>query len=201
MATKLGILNVALGHLGLRLLTSSQVTTPNDEPSRVLSDAYDGALLYCLEQGQWRFASKIAALAPSGTEIPTIGYNNAFAKPANYVRLNRIYADSNFVIPLTFYDERAGFWYADETAVWIDFVSSEATLLGGYLAGWPQTYAEFVSLYLAYKVARRLQPDKEDDVEEKMYQAKRITLDKDAVLGNIAFTPGLSDARKNREEP
>jgi hypothetical protein len=200
MATKLGVMNAALGYLGMRILTSAQVTTPNDEPSRILTEAYDGVLLYCLEQGQWRFASKIAALAVSGTEIPTIGYNNAFAKPANYVRLNRIYGDNNFTIPLTFYDERAGFWYADESAIWIDFVSSEATLLGGYLAGWPQTYAEYVSLYLAYRVARRLQPDKEDDVQEKMIQARLISLAKDAALGNIAFTPGIQqNERKNRE--
>lgn len=71
MATKIGLLNEALGYLGMRLLTSAQVTTPNDEPSRVLSDIYDNALLFCLEQGHWKFASITGELTPSLTEIPT----------------------------------------------------------------------------------------------------------------------------------
>jgi len=199
MATKLGVMNAALGYLGLRILTSAQVTTPNDEPSRILADIYDGALLYCLEQAHWKFASILTSLTPSVSEIPTLGYNNAFAKPANYVRLNRLYSDTDFLIPLALFSERAGFWYADEALIYVDFVSSEATTRGGYLAGWPQTYAEYVSLYLAHKIARRLQPDGEDDVEGKMYQALRVTLDKDAVHGSAMAIPSARGQSKSKQ--
>jgi hypothetical protein len=189
MATKIGLLNEALGYLGMRLLTSAQVTTPNDEPSRVLSDIYDNALLFCLEQGHWKFASITGELTPSLTEIPTFGYTNAFAKPANYVRLNRMCVDEYFNIPSSNFDDRAGFWYADEDIIYVDYVSSDATTRGLYLAGWPTTFAEYVSLHLAHKVSRRLQPDKEDDLEAKAMRAKLNALAKDAVLGPTQFLP------------
>lgn len=189
MATKLGVWNAALGVLGLRMVTSGQVTTPNDEASRVLNEAYDQAVKFCLEQGHWKFASVIEELTASLTEVPTFGYTNAFAKPANYVRLNRIATDEYFNSPLSRFDDRAGFWYAEEDTLYVDYVSKEATELGYYLAGWPSTFAEYVALHLAHKVSRRLQPDKEDDVEAKAERAKLNALAKDAVLGPTQFLP------------
>lgn len=189
MATKLGVWNAALGVLGLRMVTSGQVSSPNDEASRVLNEAYDQAVIFCLEQGHWKFASVIEELTASLTEVPTFGYTNAFAKPANYVRLNRIATDEYFNSPLSRFDDRAGFWYAEEDTLYVDYVSKEATELGYYLAGWPSTFAEYVALHLAHKVSRRLQPDKEDDVEAKAERAKLNALAKDAVLGPTQFLP------------
>lgn len=173
----------------MRILTSAQVTTPNDEASRTLAEFYPAAMLYCLEQGHWKFASKIAELTPSVTELPTVGYTNAFAKPANYVRLNKLCTDEYFQVPLPLYDDRAGFWYADEDTIYVDYVSSEATLLGGYLAGWPETFSEYVSFYLAFKVAFKLKPDEQTRVEALAKEAKANALSKDAVLGPTVFLP------------
>jgi len=188
MATKLGIWNEALAALGLRIVTAAQVTTPNDEPSRVLNEIYDSAVATCLETGHWKFASKVAALTPSLTEIPTFGYTNAFAKPTDYVRANQIATDEYFNSPLSRYADRGGYWYAEEETLYVEYVSN-ATTLGLDLTLWPQTFADYVALYLAHKVSRRLQPDKETDVEDKVERAKLNALAKDAVLGPTQFLP------------
>ena len=190
MATKAGVINTAIRHIGTQLLTPGKmVRSPGDDPSRVIAEMYTETLAHCLEQGQWNFALSIAELTPSLTEIPTFGYVNAFAKPANYVRLNRMCVDEYFNIPSSNFDDRGAFWYMDEDVIYVEFVSSEATLKGGYLAGWPQSYTDYVALQLAFRGASVLDPEKMNDLEVRSERAKLNALAKDAVLGPTQFLP------------
>ena len=188
MATKIGLWNRALTALGLRIVTAAQVTTPNDEPSRVLESVYEDALLFCLDQGHWKFASVQEAIEPTPADAPTFGFRNAFLKPFYYVRLNRIATDEHFNSPLARYEDRNWYWYADEDILYVDYVSS-SNAAGWDTEMWSYTFAEYVGLYLAHVASRRLQPDKENDLAVQVERAKLNALAKDAVNGPTQFLP------------
>jgi hypothetical protein len=190
MASRLMILNTAIRHLGTQQMTPGGMAhTTGATASGVVAEVYTEALAHCLEQGRWKFALSSVELTPSLTEIPTFGYVNAFAKPANYVHLNRMCVDEYFNVPSSNFDDRGAFWYMDEDVIYVEFVSSEATARGGYLAGWPQSYADYVALYLAYLASNVLDPERTDDLEVRSERAKLNALAKDAVLGPTQFLP------------
>jgi hypothetical protein len=62
MTDKLGLYNLALGHLEERKLAS---LTENREPRRVLDDYYDQELAYCLERKFWNFIYRTVSIDAS----------------------------------------------------------------------------------------------------------------------------------------
>lgn len=186
MTTQLIVFNIALGALGERkAITTSDAT----EPVRRLTEIWDaGARDYCLEQGHWKFAMAEAKLTKSGTEIPTFGLRNAFAKPTNYIRLSELCSDENFRNPIVHYRERGQFWYADDENLYIRYVSN-ATTLGYDIANWPESFTLFVAYYLAQQAADRINPDKQQRMDALFLEAKTNALAKDAVAGPTQFPP------------
>lgn len=186
MTTQLTLFNDALGHIGER---KAVATTDATEPVRVLVDLWVGARKYALEQGHWKFAQKVAQLDYSITEVPTFGPRRAFAKPTDYVRLSKMCSDEYLQTPLSFYDERGGFWYADIDELYVSYVSDDVAL--GYdLDLWPETFSLYFSLYLALRLAQRITTNADEDkIKADMAEALKNALAKDAVAGPTQFLP------------
>lgn len=118
-ATQLGLYGGAL-----RLLKHSRLATTLDAtPARYnLDDVYTSAKAFCLEQGQWSFASVSTSIA--GTASSNRGFSYRFAKPVDFVRLIAISASSSYYPPHEAYAEDATYWYSNETTLYLTYVSS-----------------------------------------------------------------------------
>lgn len=118
MATQLATYNGALRLLKHRRL-SSVVDT---DPARyLLDDAYASAKAHCLELAQWSFASVSTSIA--GTVSSNRGFSYRFTKPADFVRLIAISANSTYYPPLENYAEDATYWYSNESTIYVTYTS------------------------------------------------------------------------------
>jgi len=187
LATKLGLYNAALLAVGERKLAS---LAENREPRRALDDAYTGAIRFCLEQGDWKFAQRTGLLTYEPSVTPAFGHPYAFEKPSDCVRVSKFCQDEYFTTPLLAYVEEAGWWYASVQDIYISFVSDGATF-GGDMTLWPETFSTYVSLYLASEVCERLTQNatKGDKLEKDAKKALTSARSKDAMQGPTAFPP------------
>lgn len=188
MADQLGLYNEALRLIGERKLLS---LSENREPRRVLDDIWnDGAINYCLEQGQWAFAMRAVKIDASTTVIPAFGYAHAFDKPNDHIRTAAVAADERFNTPLTTVLEEVGFWFSDATPIYIRYVSNDPNY-GNNLLRWPQTFTRFVAAYLASQAVWTLTQSTEK--KQLCIQIARTYLSdarsKDAMEESTAFMP------------
>lgn len=185
MATQLSLYNDALFHLGERKLAA---LTDSGEPRRVLDELYAGARSYCLEQGNWKFAQRATKMVADPSITPSWGPVNGFEKPTDYVRLSAQCYDEYFTNPVENIMEEAGFWYADVDEFYLKYVSNH-TSYGYDMSRWPESFALYVSLYLAWRAAPRIAADKTAEIDTEMAKAKLNALSKDAVSGPMQRLP------------
>lgn len=206
MATQLGLYNEALRLIGERQLAS---LAENREPRRVLDNIWnDGAVNYCLEQGQWNFAMRAVSITPADT-VPEFGFQYAFDKPSDHIRTASLCEDENYNVPLIRVMEEVGFWFADITPIYVRYVSNA----GGYgndLTRWPQTFTKFVAAFLASEAVLSLTQSEEKQklTLAIMNQRMKDARSKDAMSEATAFPPkggwtssrsgGSRDDRGNR---
>lgn len=157
MTSKLVLFNEALGHLGERKLSG---LTEAREPRRVLDDYYDGALTHCLRRGYWNFAQRAVTMTQSATITPEFGYTYAFEKPSDWLRTYQLSANENFDPLLARFVDEASVWYADVTPLYAKYISNSVSY-GLNLAAWPQDFADYVSLHLAFRACMRIAKDKD----------------------------------------
>lgn len=189
MTTQLRLYNDALLAIGERKIAS---LSENREPRRALDDAYSDvdAVKYCLEQGHWKFAQRGTLMVNSPSVTPAFGYAYAFEKPTDCVKISKMCTDEYFNNPLLSYVEEAGWWYSNVTDIYISYVSDDV-LYGRDLAKWPESFANYVGLYLADKICLRITQNQntknrlEKDVIRALFDAKN----KDALQGPTVFPP------------
>lgn len=187
MATKLGLYNAALRHIGQRKLSAlSEV----QESRYVLDDVYDEALNYCLEQGAWNFAVRTQEIEHDTGITPEFGYAYGFEKPTDWVRTIGLSANDYMNPPLVQYLDEAGYWWADVDPLYVRFVSNDASY-GLDLTKWPSTFTHFVELYLAYRICPTVANSQEmtDKIESRMKKARTDARSKDAINDPVAFPP------------
>jgi hypothetical protein len=168
-ASKISIYNAALGHLGERKLSS---LTENREPRRVLDDYYADIIGLCLEKHPWKFAVRHSEISASASVTPDFGFNNAFAKPDDWIRSIKFSADSTFSGSPLRMSEELDYWYADCDPLYVMYVSNSATLGGMRLGKWSEAFEEYVTLRLAMAIAPRITGNKAD-IDLLMKRAKR----------------------------
>lgn len=186
MASKLGLYNSALLILGERKLSGLSEAR---EPRRALDDAYDDVVGYCLERGFWNFAMRAIQADSSPSVTPTFGYNYAFAKPADFVRLHSFGATETFNPPLMTIVDEPNYWYANVDPLYVRYVSND-TAYGLDLSLWSNTFADYVAHRLAVKTCKRITgafPSDEMKADEK--RAAAIAKSKDAMDEPPAFPP------------
>lgn len=185
---KLKLFNDALGILGERKLAA---LTENREPRRVLDDVWDfGVVRYCLERGQWTFATRAMKYTYSPSVEPPWGYRRAFNKPDDYVRTMALCSDEYFKCPLLRYSDEANFWLADEDDIYVKYVSDDDAY-GNNMGKWPETFSEMVSARLAYKASWRITQSNSKRAEAKAVWTKCMLDAKsnDAMNQATAFPP------------
>lgn len=173
--SQLSLYNGALRKMGERKLAS---LAENRSPRRVLDDIWNdgpGAIQAMLEKGLWHFAMRVQELTYSPSVTPAFGLTYAFNKTTDWVRTAAVCVDSRFNIPLTQYEDQAGFLFADLQNLYVKFVSNDASY-GLNWSLWPAAFIDYFEDYLAWKGALRITQSKE--IEAKMEKQ----MDKSGVL-------------------
>lgn len=181
MADKLSVFNGALRLIGERSLAS---LVENVESRRVLDAAWTGnaVIKYCLEKGQWNFATRAVALPYTPSVTPAFGYRRAFEKPDDFIRTTHFCWDEYFKVPLIDYIDVTGYWYAEPDTVYIRYVSMD-TDTGLDMSLWTESFTEFVEAHLANEVAPRLTQSerKLDRVDEEFKRLLKAAASLDAM--------------------
>lgn len=160
----------------LRLLGERKISLAEERLARrLLDDVWDeDAIKFCLEMGQWQFATRTVRLEVSPNVSPDWGYAFAFELPDDYIRTTKIASDEYFYNVMTQFSQEAGFLFADITEIYLGYVSNDDAY-GRDLGRWPLTFSKFVQAYLAFEVSNRLTGVKVDMGRiEKEYE-KRLT--------------------------
>lgn len=179
MASKLEIFNTALRYCREQSIAS---LTEDRKPRHLLDDVWDsGGLDRCLEQANWKFATRTQKLDYDTSIEPEFGYSRAFQVPSDWVVTSGVCADEYFDVPLTRYAHEAGYWYADIEIIYVKFVSNHVDY-GNNIGDWPRTFADFVAAHFANEIVDRLTSDQAtiDSVEKRLEKNRLDSMNKDA---------------------
>jgi hypothetical protein len=200
-ATKLGVFNGALRILKERKLAS---LTENREPRRLLDDVWgdgstNGAVRYCLEMGQWTFATRTVQIDYSPSITPSFGFRYAFDQPTDMVRPVGVFTDADCSNPLLQYADERRYWYAHLQTIYVKYVSNHASY-GADLSLWSENFAKLVEAYLAKEIVGNLTQgdDKVVLADRGWEKAKAEARSFDAMNKPTAFMPegGWNAARR-----
>jgi hypothetical protein len=190
MADKLGVYNGALRLCNERKLAS---LSDSSERRRALDAAWNNgeAIRFCLESGQWTFATRTGMIDYTPSVEPSFGYRRAFTQPTDFVRLVAMCSDEYFKVPLLEYADERQYWYADLDTLYVKWVSNDTTY-GGDLSLWSAKFAKFVEAYLAYEIAPTLTGMDEKTLKVVIHtydQRKKDARSLDAMNKPTQFTP------------
>lgn len=179
-ASRLSIYNGALTtHLGEPPLDSLD----DNVPARYLLDGVwdrDG-VRSCLQQGQWNFAARSAALEYEASITPTSGYQHAFEKPTDFVRTMGVHSDDRFTMPLLAYIDEAGYWWSDVDTLYVRYVSDDNSY-GLNFATWPYNFTRFVEGWFALQICSAATfSDRKDSVAMEVKRLKLEAQNTDAM--------------------
>ena len=161
MTDKLSVYNDALLLCGERAISG---LTENREPRYLLDQVWDnGAIEHCLEQGQWHFAMRTIRVDYDPAVEPEFGYQYAFDKPTDWVLTAAFCSDEYFNWPITRYTDENDYWFADETIVYVKYVSND-TAYGSDLSLWPISFKDYVAAYMAGQIVGKVSAS-----DEKLY--------------------------------
>jgi hypothetical protein len=183
---RLAIYNDALILSGERTLVSLE---ENREPRRLLDVVWDGALSFCLEQGQWNFAIRADRLFYSPSVEPPFGYVRAFDKPADWIRTCSVASDPYFNNPILNYTDEASYWFCNYDEIYVRYVS-DSDFYGNNGSSWPETYRAFIAARLAKLLSPRLKNGSDAqniDIEYKTRKSDALT--KDAMQEPVKRVP------------
>lgn len=190
MTTKLSVYNGAL-----RLCKQRRLSTLGDqvEARRLLDDAYGdiettGVVRFCLQSGQWTFATRAQMLDYTPSVEPEWGYRRAFDKPTDYVRTTAMCEDEFFAQPLLHYVDEREYWYADLDTIYIKYVSDHNTY-GGDLSLWPESFVNLVEAALAMDICGALTGSDPDYVAKMYERAKSDAMSQDAMAKPTVMLP------------
>ncbi len=156
MATKLGLFNAALIELGHVPLAD---TGEAIEAGRILNEVYTRVVEESLAESSWNFAMETVKMDADTGITPQFGYTEVFAKPADWLRTFGLSEDEYFYYPLLNYYDDSNFWSADNSPVYVRYVSND-TGLGLDLTRWPAQFTRYVELKLAERVGYRITEDR-----------------------------------------
>lgn len=186
MTNRLSLYNGALNLVGAARLTS---TTERRESRRVLDSIWDaGAVKACLQEGQWNWAARTMALSFSDSLAPDFGFQYAFERPGDFVRLIGLSSSPDFYAPLNDYEASGELYFANLDRIYLRYISDDPGF-GGDFSLWPQDFRRFVEAYLAVEAAPRLSAS-----ESKL---QRLQEQRDQRLRDAASTDAMSGPSKS----
>ena len=186
--TRLKLYNNALIELGSRRVDDTGEVI---EPAIELTAIYDQVVEECLSMGSWNFATEtIKAEADTGV-TPEFGFTEVFAKPSDWLRTVGVSADEYFSVPLLQYYDDVGYWSADQSPIYVRYVSKD-TGMGLELDRWTPKFSRYVELELAARVCYRLTQNASllERIEKQRDKARTTALNHDAMNeANPRFAP------------
>lgn len=186
MSTQLDLYNAALLLCGDRFLVS---LTEEREPRRLLDQAWaDGAVDFCLEEGQWFFAMRGVRIDFEPSIEPDFGYRRAFTKPDDWILTAAVCEEEFFRVPLTNYFDEAGFWYSDLDTIFVRYVSNDP-LFGNDMGSWPRSFYNYVAAHLASRIILKLGNDQttKDRIDLAAKRAKQDAKNRNAMASPTLF--------------
>lgn len=183
MADRLNLYNEALTtFLGERSLAT---LAENRGPRRQLDGIWDRNFIdSLLEEGQWNFASRTLKLGASTSIEPDFGYQYAYEKPLDLVRVTYISRDEFNKFPLLSYQDEAAFWFSDYDEIYVRYVSND-NAYGNDLENWPQNFTRWAAGVLAERSTQLITQNKinseklEIKVAKLLLKAKNVDAMKD----------------------
>jgi hypothetical protein len=171
VADKLSSYNNALILLEERRLAT---LSEQREPKRVLDALWDNNVAYCLSQGLWRFAKRVAVIDASTAVVPAFGYLYGFKLPDDWVRTVVISTAPTLDPPLLQYNEETGYVYANASPLYVSYISNDVRY-GLNIGAWPPTFTDYVEHRLAWRASGRLagKDQLKADLERQQMKAKR----------------------------
>lgn len=199
MTTQLSLYNNALALLGERSLAS---LSESREARRRLDAAWSRpAIDDCLSKGQWKFAMRTLEIACDPNFTTQFGYQYAFTRPADLIRVTSLCSDEYFNSPLLRYQTEGAYWFADVEPIYVRYVSNDASY-GGDLSLWPQNFCRYVEAYLADAIVEATVADKSMWQKVRALMKDNLTnaLSTDAMEDPTAFPPSGAwvSARRGR---
>lgn len=197
MTTRLQLYNNALLRLGERRLAS---LSENRESRRVMDQIWDSDVIDAvLEQGMWNHAIKTVEISYSPSVDPDFGFKKAFDKPDDFVRIVALCSDEYFQNPLNAYQDEGNFWFCDLETIYVRYVSNDEDY-GGDMAAWPESFCEYVELFMAEKACKRLTQSTTDHerIKQELKKALADARSKDAQKEPTAFLPRGSWVRSRQ---
>ena len=185
-ATQLSLYNDALMIIGERFLSS---LTEEREPRRLLDQAWSsgtGAIRACLEEGQWRFATRTVQVDYDSGVEPDFGLPHAFQKPDDWVSTVAVCTDQYFRSPLLRYVDEAGYWYSDLETIYVRYISDDAGY-GSNLGEWPESFRQFVAAHLASKIILRMSNSEEEEKRVMELRKRLLQPDRDVKSGGDTY--------------
>lgn len=188
-AGRLGLYNVAMRAVGERPLDSLDEDV---DAKRMLDEVWSsggGALRYFLEQGFWNFAMRAVQMDSDSDVTVQFGFQYAFEKPTDFIRLNQISGDETFSVPLERYEVETGYFYCDVDPLYLRYVSDDDDY-GGDFSQWPETFTLWAGHWMACQIAPRLKNDL--DMERLEKRTEKLLTDarsKDAQMEPTRFKP------------
>jgi len=178
-ATQLGIYNAVLIELGDATLAS---LSEDREPRRILDALYTPLVEWCLQSGEWNFATRTIKIDADPSITPAFGFQYVFAKPSDWLRTQAVSGDEYFSAPLLRYVDDVTYWSADQDPLYVRYTSNDASW-GLNLATWPVSYTRFVELALALRYCERSTQNasKGEILRERLKEAKREAIARDAM--------------------
>ncbi len=189
--TRLKLYNSALFLLGERNLSS---LSENRLPRRLLDHLWDnGVIDYCLEQKQWKFATRAVMLEADPSLEQDFGFQYGFVKPTDWLRTVAFASDEYFDSPIERYTDEAGYWFSETDPVYVKYVSNDSQF-GGDLSLWPKSFEAYVAAHMAANVCLGLNQaeTKKVALEKLADELLRKAASKDAMDGPTGRLPSGS---------
>lgn len=157
MADRLEIFKGALRHLGNAAGLSS--LTEVSASRQALDDAWQSSVDFLLEKGLWNFAIRAVEFAYDENMEPLFGYDYAFSKPTDWVRLVSISDEPTFREGLADYADENGYWYANVETIYVRYISNDDAY-GWNVGSWRQSFAKCLEAYLAFSSSLPISADR-----------------------------------------
>ena len=187
-AEKLELYNgalLAIGELRLAALT-------DDIESRYLLDGvWDrDAVDTVLKHGQWNFAMRVAKMEYNEAITPDFGYQRAFNKPSDLIKICAVCSDEFFNAPLLQYRSEGAYWYAEIDELFIKYVSND-TVYGTNKSLWGTAFTRYVETWLGSQIIWKLTQNDTatEKAEEKVEKLLIAARSEDAMEDPTVFPP------------
>lgn len=176
MASQLSLYNDALLLCGERPLAT---LTDTNEGRRLLDQVWNnGGVDACLTEGFWDFALRTLLIDYDPDEDPAFGYEYAFTVPSDHLKTFALCSDEYFRWPIRSYTMENGYWYTDQTEIYVKYVSNDSAQYGNDIGNWPVRFKDFVAAYFAKKIVYAISKDGDriqlvnDEFKRAQHEAK-----------------------------